>query len=101
MRVLIVSLTAVFLLSGCMSKSKPWTPSSSSVKTSLSEASSTCMREANMAAASARRDKLASQSSGGGFTAGLANSLSATIAEKSARKNTMKYCMRAQGFTND
>jgi len=101
MRYLFISSVLVIFLSGCMTsrKATTWVPSSANSGASVAEASIKCTQEAGTAGANAARTTQASQSKGGGFTAGLANALSIGIARSSARNNAMNFCMRAQGFT--
>lgn len=97
----IVLMLFSLLVSGCAMKryETRWEPYGDTEVSDLSGAVSTCVAEANMAASDARRDKVSSQSSGGGFTAGFANAMSASIAEKSARDTVMTSCMNAYGFS--
>ena len=103
MRQTFLLFVLAMLISGCAMKryETRWVPYGDTNTSSLSSAVSKCISEANMAASSARRDKVSSQSSGGGFTAGFANAMSASIAEKSARDSVMSSCMNAYGFSGN
>lgn len=103
MKYALTLICLTLLVSGCAMKryETRWEPYGSTDIADLSDAVSTCLPESNKAASDARRDKVSSQSSGGGFTGGFANAMSANIAESSARNTVMTSCMNAYGFSKN